>query len=82
MGQEEIFDFLKANMDVWLNIKQISTVLNMNTPHLHRCLSKMKKYPNIYVGLEEKHQREIRSNGQYAIKYYRINGNIYKSVEQ
>lgn len=73
MGQNDIFNFLKANMGVWFTIEQIARINDMQVSQASKCLNKMLNYDGIY-GLEYKHepQGKTGSNRVFTIKYYRV----------
>ena len=75
MGQQEIYNFLKANKDVWFNINQLEKFCNMRRCQLSKRMSKMFKYPGIFEGLEYKFEKEYRKSelaGNFHIKYFRV----------
>lgn len=81
-GQWGIYNFLKANLDIWFNIRDIAKLKDMNDYQVSKYLNKMLKFPKLFIGLEEKYEKDFREGKQYAIKYYRINVNIYKDTKE
>lgn len=76
MGQLEIINFLKANINIWFNIEQISLLCGMNYPQTCKCINKLQLpiNPNS-TNLEVKHEEDYRTGGRvkskFIIKYVR-----------
>ena len=75
MGQHEIYNFLKANEGIWFNTKSISSLMQIHENQFRKCINKMLGYPDLFIGLEWKEQKEYRKgelSGYFVIKYYRV----------
>jgi len=71
-GQHGIYNFLKANAEVWFNTSDIARLMDMRLAQTSRHLNKMKRFPDLFEFLEEKEEIDHRHGKNFAVKYYRF----------